>query len=739
MRKTETAIKWGLGVALFTLLVGYLNLLAYQRIKADILQDWELFAQNIVNGLNPVSIGGLQASSEDLGSADYLYIQDQLHKMMTVGVIKNVRWLYLMKVVNGDQVKFTIDSVPENDSNHAVPGEDYLDYPQAILDAQATKKRQLVENYVDEWGNFLSVFVPVMDSNNEVVGVLGLDVDGSAYLADIRQKMMWPLLVTVIVAGLLMLLAIELNSQKTLRENAALFHALSEGVLDAIVAVDGSGHIALWNKAAEKMFGWSDEAAIGQQLFELIASKDADKAIWEELKHFSQVNHGMLTGKVVELEVKRKNKDLFNVQISASTVQLWGTWHVIGIVHDITMKVQENKELLSKSLEIEDQRKAILNVLEDVNEEKDKVKKHAEELKKFEAAVHLSNEMMVFVDSEGIVLWGNPAVKKVTGFTAAEARGKKAGVLWGNLMNDEWYAHLWHRIKVEKKIFIDTITNHRKSGEKFVSLLTIYPLLDDQGDVKIFVATQRDVTREKEIDRMKTDFISLASHQLRTPLSAMKWFLEMLLAGDMGKLSKEQKEAVTNVETSNERMISLVNGLLNISRIESGRIIIEPEPTNIATLAKSIITELTPKFKQKQQTILISASSRLPEINLDPRLIRQVFMNLLTNANKYTPKKGEITIFISKKNDEVVVQVSDDGYGIPEDEQNKIFMRFFRASNAVKQETDGNGLGLFLVKAVVESSGGKIWFKSKIDSGTSFWFTLPVKGVKAKKGEVRLS
>lgn len=385
------------------------------------------------------------------------------------------------------------------------------------------------------------------------------------------------------------------------------------------------------------------------------------------------------------------------------------------------------------------------NIMADEVEEKraDIEKKIAEktaDLEKFKLALNNISDHVVITDANGLVVYGNKMVEKITGYPLEAALGKKAGKLWALPMPKAYYDKLWDTIKNKKQVFIGELQNRRKNGEVYSAVVSISPVLDEAGVVQFFVGIERDVTKEREIDRAKSEFVSLASHQLRTPLSAINWYVEMLLSGDAGRVTKVAREYLEEIRHGGKRMTELVGALLNVSRIEMGTFIVEPEPTDVQGLALEVIDELKPKILEKRLRIETNFERDFPAMLVDPKLIRIVFQNLLTNAVKYTPEEGRIALSLRLVPEEhrFSVEVSDTGYGIPKDEQGNVFSKLFRATNVCEKETDGTGLGLYIVKSIIEHSGGKIRFESEEGKGTTFILSFPTAGMERKKGTRRL-
>jgi len=401
---------------------------------------------------------------------------------------------------------------------------------------------------------------------------------------------------------------------------------------------------------------------------------------------------------------------------------------------------KKTKQLRKKVEELKKTQRAMMNVLDDMEHEKEQAQILAEDLEKFKLAVENSSDMILITDPHANVLYANHAVEKITGYTKEEILTAKCGSLWGGYMQKAFYKKMWDTIAKKKKPFEGRVENKRKNGQMFVGHTNIVPILDEQNNVKFFVDIQRDVTIEMEIDRAKSEFVSLASHQLRTPLSTINWYAEMLLNGDVGHLKAGQKQYLEEIYRGNQRMVALVNALLNVSRIELGTFSVAPISVNVAEIVEDAVDEILPDIKKKKLTITKKIPKKIPTIQADPQLLLIVFQNLISNAVKYTPDKGEVVVKISikKKEGSMNVIVSDNGYGIPKRQQDKIFTKLFRADNVKEKDTEGTGLGLYIVKSIVEHSGGSIHFDSEEEKGTTFYVTLPLSGMKKKEGARRL-
>lgn len=413
-------------------------------------------------------------------------------------------------------------------------------------------------------------------------------------------------------------------------------------------------------------------------------------------------------------------------------------------------KAQYKKELADSQLAIlnvlEDHKKdsedvlnsskAIFNLLKDLEVSKDLLEKEkvkaenlVQELSKFKLAVDNAFDKITLLDKDSTVIYANNAVENVTGYSSDEVVGKKARVLWGDMMPEAFYEDLWRTISVDKKVFVSEMTNKRKNGEEYSALISKSPILDEGGEVMFFVGIERDITKEKEIDRAKTELVSLASHQLLTPLSIISWYSEMLLAGDAGEVTPKQKVFLDEIYAGNRRMIDLVNSLLNVSRMEMGTFVTNPEPTDLTKILKDVAADQKIKINKKDIKLSLVFGKDIPIMQTDQKYLSMVVENILSNAVKYTPSSGlvKLSLEYDAGNKKILLKVADNGLGIPKSEQHKIFGKLFRADNVrEKNKIEGTGLGLYMVKAIVEQFRGRVWFESEENVGTTFFVELPV-------------
>jgi len=241
-----------------------------------------------------------------------------------------------------------------------------------------------------------------------------------------------------------------------------------------------------------------------------------------------------------------------------------------------------------------------------------------------------------------------------------------------------------------------------------------------------FIITQS-FERLAEASRMKSEFITIVSHQLRSPLTNLKWATELLMSGELGKIEERQAEYFRILKENSTRMLELISDLLIVSRMETEEMPLKKEEFSLKDLIGDLISEFQSFAKASNAEISFVAQEDLPKIFADPSRIRLVIENLLNNAIKYTKGNGRVKIKALKKDKKIYFEIKDNGLGIPKEDQKYIFQKFFRAKNAVRHQTQGSGLGLYITKAVLENSGGKIGFQSEENIGSTFWFTIPIK------------
>lgn len=276
-----------------------------------------------------------------------------------------------------------------------------------------------------------------------------------------------------------------------------------------------------------------------------------------------------------------------------------------------------------------------------------------------------------------------------------------------------------------------TFTNHavnsylRKDGSSFPAAVTTSPIVYEDKIIGAIV-TFRDSTREKEIDAMKSDFLSVAAHQLRTPLGTMKWNLEMILGSDYGLVPKDLLPIIQQIYSANSLMIVLVNDLLDVAKIDELRVQDNPQITNVEQVIETIIAERKNDIIKKNLKVSFAPTNDdFFKINIDPKRLREAFENLISNAIKYNVQDGSINIFTEILGNYLKISFIDSGIGIPFVDLLKITNKFFRAKNAVHSNTEGTGLGLFVVKSFVEAWGGRMEISSKEGLGSTFVLYLP--------------
>ena len=358
-----------------------------------------------------------------------------------------------------------------------------------------------------------------------------------------------------------------------------------------------------------------------------------------------------------------------------------------------------------------DTQRALLNVLEDLGAARDKERA---EFTRTKVVIETMGSALVTLSPLGVPELANTEAKNIFGW--------QKGLPTRSLIAQDPFGAVIDLCGMNSDKNCET--SYAAGGRQYK---TVGRSILIDGRIYGYVLVLTDITREKELDRLKTEFVSVTSHQLRTPLSAIKWIIELMLHEGAGPLTAEQKEFLTQASDSNERMIALIADLLNISRIEAGRLALSPVEVDLSVLTGHVLREFLEKIKEKKLALSTRFYKEARPVVADPKYLHQVLSNLISNAVKYTRPGGRITIAVRSEKGEVVWSISDTGMGIPRAQQDRVFQKFFRGDNVIREETEGTGLGLYVAKSLTEAMGGRIWFTSTEGKGTAFFFALPSK------------
>lgn len=352
----------------------------------------------------------------------------------------------------------------------------------------------------------------------------------------------------------------------------------------------------------------------------------------------------------------------------------------------------------------------------------------AEERKKDDALLSSIGEGVMALDREGQIILLNAVGEKITGYLEEETLGKEFLSLFAlqdkqqNLIPAQ-DSPVCKVLGSGKPLVWEEIYLKRRNGEIFPCWLSCSATRDAEDRIIGAIVVFRDITKDLELEQMKHELISIATHELRTPITGIKGYLDMVLEGDAGEINPEAKAMLQEVVKINERLADLVDDLLNVGRVEQGRIEVKPVAMDLANLVESVVKELKLQAEAKKLNLIVNPGN-LPQVKADPDRVKQVLVNLIGNAVKYT-EAGQVEVTFAQDEKMVICNVRDTGIGMKPEEQKHLFEQFYRAKNEKTRQIIGTGLGLWITKKIVEMMGGKIWVESVEGKGSTFSFSLP--------------
>lgn len=512
-----------------------------------------------------------------------------------------------------------------------------------------------------------------------------------------------------------LLFEIECLKQKAIKSEK-INESIVETATDAIITIDAHGVILSWNRAAQTIFGYKSSEIINKSIFNIISKKSTYEIEEDDLNRFLKTGLKRKLGQTIEILGKKKSNEEFQTELSISKWKLNGISYYTGIFRDITER--KKKDFI---------------------------------LRKLDLAIKNSKDIVIMTDTNGVITFVNPQFTKAYGYEPGEVLGKHTPRILKAEENKERFESLWKALLSKKSFKMAHYQNKKKDGSLIDLESTIDPILNDNGDVIGFLGIQHDITKRisyieklkeaiektKESERLKSEFLATMSHELRTPLNSIIGLSSLI---DNNSPLHEILEYNKIINNSGEHLLKLIEDLFDISLIESGKSKAFMKEINLNTFLNEIY-ELMKAHQIQLGKNHINFNLEIPSdcknltIVTDELKLKHILINLIKNAFKFS-EKGTISygFEINEKdtNNSIEFFVSDTGIGIDESNQDLIFKGFTQVNGSYNRNYEGIGVGLTITKKLVNLLKGNIWLNSKIDKGSTFFFSLPFDKINSK-------
>ncbi len=622
--------------------------------------------------------------------------------------------------------------------------------------------------------------------------------------------------------------AIQRNrDEEKIRVGQEQLRVITQSSRDAIIMMGPKGRISFWNPAAEHIFGFTREEAIGQDLHTLIAPERYIPKNYLNLSRMRMMGKNQEISKGLELEARRKDGTTIPVELSLSTVELEDGMNAVGIIRDITMhkkgklEIEKSRRQLKLFMDVspdmfflknehrqyllvnktttdffhlseEDilfktdeqlmpekladyckysdlqallEQKTIISteengdrifetrkfpvitngnlsgvagIVRDITENKRAEIAIKEREQQFRTVVEQAADAIFVNDMEGNIILVNELASVNTGYSKEELLSLKLSQIANEVETEKHDITIWSKLAPGETRVLESI-HRRKDGSTFPVEVKL-TRTSFNGKAAIIALThnitERKQTEEnmlrariaaEEANRMKSEFLANMSHELRTPLNSIIGFSDVLDTGTFGALNERQTQYIRNINISGNLLLELINNLLDLSKIESGKMEIEYVSTNILDVVTAVISLTSIAAKKKKINVTSRVPSKTGTILADDIKLKEILYNLVDNAIKFTPENGKVDIFASLEDEKLLVSVKDTGIGISPEDHERIFNPFIQADGSNKREYGGTGLGLMLVREYIKMHGGEIKLESEPGKGTTFTFMIPTK------------